>query len=111
MIEHLLNSYYGGIIYKLNNLEIFARYISYFCISMELLKKWIMKQVVLNIPDDKYPFFMELIKNLDFVKVPDKVKPTKKQREFVEGVKDSVVQVEQHLKGETKLKTADQLYH
>lgn len=70
-----------------------------------------MKQVVLNIPDDKYPFFMELIKSLDFVKVPEEVKLTKKQREFVEGVKSSMEQVEQHLKGEIQLKTADQLYN
>lgn len=30
-----------------------------------------MKQIVLNIPDNKYPFFKELIKNFDFVKVED----------------------------------------
>ncbi len=28
-----------------------------------------MKQVVLNIKDEKYQFFMELVKNLDFVLV------------------------------------------
>ncbi len=28
-----------------------------------------MKQVTLNIKDDKYQFFMELVKNLDFVLV------------------------------------------
>lgn len=27
-----------------------------------------MKQVVLQIPDNKYPFFLELVKNLPFVK-------------------------------------------
>ncbi len=30
-----------------------------------------MKQVVLQIQDDKYPFFMELLKNFDFVNVQD----------------------------------------
>jgi hypothetical protein len=73
--------------------------------------KMIMKQVVLNIPDDKYPFFMELVKNLGFVKVPEEIKLDKKQKEFVEGTKNSIEQVEQHLKGEIKLKTADQLYN
>ncbi len=29
-----------------------------------------MKQVILNIPDNKYPLFMELVKSLGFVKVP-----------------------------------------
>ncbi len=68
-----------------------------------------MKQVVLNIPDNKYAFFMELVKSLGFVKVPDENKLNKEQIEFVEGTKNSLVQVEQHLKGEIKLKTADQL--
>jgi len=69
-----------------------------------------MKQVILNIPDNKYPFFMELVKSLGFVKVPEEIKLDKKQKEFVEGTKSSIRQVEQHLKGEIKLKTADQLY-
>lgn len=30
-----------------------------------------MKQVILNIPDNKYSFFIELIKNLKFVKVKE----------------------------------------
>ena len=71
--------------------------------------KRIMKQVVLNVPDNKYPFFMELVKSLGFIKVPNETKLTKKQKEFVEGTKNSLEQVEQHLKGEIKLKTADQL--
>ena len=70
-----------------------------------------MKQVVLNIPDNKYPFFMELIKSLDFVKIPKDVALTKKQEEFVEGTKNSIEQVKSHLKGEINLKTADQLYN
>ena len=71
----------------------------------------IMKQVVLNVPDNKYPFFMELIKSLGFVKVPEETKLTKKQKEFVEGTKKSLEQVEQHLKGEINLKSADQLFN
>jgi hypothetical protein len=70
-----------------------------------------MKQVVLNVPDNKYPFFMELVKSLGFVKVPEEAKLVKKQKEFVEGTKNSLEQVEQHLKGEIKLKTADQLFN
>jgi hypothetical protein len=70
-----------------------------------------MKQVVLNVPDNKYPFFMELVKSLGFVKIPGEVKLDKKQKEFVEGTKNSLDQVEQHLKGEITLKTADQLFN
>jgi len=54
---------------------------------------------------------MELVKSLGFVKVHDEAKLTKKQKEFVEGTKDSLEQVERHLKDEIKLKTADQLYN
>lgn len=68
-----------------------------------------MKQVTLNIPDNKYPFFIELIKSLNFVKVPGESTLTKEQLEFVKGTKKSLKQVEQHLKGEIKLKSANQL--
>ncbi|MGC9352735.1 MAG: hypothetical protein ACP5D9_02790 [Mariniphaga sp.] len=69
-----------------------------------------MKQVVLNIPDNKYSFFMELVKNLGFVKISNERKLTKKDLEFIEGTKNSLNQVERHLRGEIKLKTADQLF-
>ena len=69
-----------------------------------------MKQVTLNIPDNKYPFFMELVKSLGFVKISGNSKLTKNQQEFVEGTKKSLEQVEQHLKGKIKLKSADQLF-
>ncbi|MBK6966274.1 MAG: hypothetical protein IPH20_20705 [Bacteroidales bacterium] len=68
-----------------------------------------MKQVVLNVPDNKYPFFMELLKSLGFVKVTGESKLTNDQQDFVDGTKKSLEQVEQHLKGEIELKTADQL--
>jgi hypothetical protein len=69
-----------------------------------------MKQVVLNIPDNKYTFFMELVNNLGFVKLTDEVTLTKKKKEFINGNINSLKQVEQHLKGEIKLKTAEQLF-
>ncbi|MDP3446354.1 MAG: hypothetical protein Q8T08_26140 [Ignavibacteria bacterium] len=69
------------------------------------------KQVVLNIPENKYSFFMELVKSLGFVKIPEEVELTKKQKEFVEGTKNSLEQMEQHLKGEIELKTAEQLFN
>jgi len=70
-----------------------------------------MKQVVLNVPDNKYPFFMELLKSLGFVSITEEPKLGKEQKEFVEGTKNSLDQVEQHLKGKIKLKTADQLFN
>ena len=68
-----------------------------------------MQRIVIDIPDNKLSFFMELVNNLGFVKVSDEAKLDKKQKEFVEGTKKSLEQVEQHLRGEIKLKTADEL--
>jgi hypothetical protein len=68
-----------------------------------------MKQIVLNIPDNKYRFFMELIKSLDFVKIKKEVSLTNEQKDFIEGTKKSLLQVDQHLKGEIKLKSAEKL--
>lgn len=53
---------------------------------------------------------MELVKSLGFVKVSEEASLTKDQQDFVEGTKNSLEQVEQHLKGEIKLKTAEQLF-
>lgn len=70
-----------------------------------------MKQIILHIPDNKYQFFLELVKSLGFVKISEEANLTKNQKEFVEGTKDSLQQVEQHLKGNINLKTADQLHN
>jgi len=65
-----------------------------------------MQRIVIDIPDNKINFFLELIRNLGFKKVQ---KLSLEDKEFVEGTKKSLEQVEQHLKGEVKLKTAEQL--
>jgi hypothetical protein len=66
-----------------------------------------MERVIIDIPDNKINFFLELVSNLGFKKVH---RLSADQNEFVEGTKKSLEQMEQHLKGEIKLKTADQLY-
>lgn len=72
-------------------------------------KNEIMKQITLNIPDNKYAFFMELLKSLRFVKVSDESMLAEEQLEFVEGTQKSLDEVEKHLKGEIKLKSANLL--
>jgi hypothetical protein len=67
-----------------------------------------MQRIVIDIPDSKFSFFMELVNNLGFKKVK---KLSRQQHEFVDDLQHSLEQVEQHLKGEIKLKTADQLYN
>lgn len=68
-----------------------------------------MKQIVLNVPDNKYQFFLELVKSLPFVKIKEEHTLSINEQEFIEGTKKSIKQVDQHLKGEVVLKTADQL--
>ncbi len=70
-----------------------------------------MKQIILNVPDNKYSFFMELVKNLGFVKVQKEDELSENQLEFIKGTKKSLKQVEKHLKRDIILKTADQLYN
>ncbi len=43
-----------------------------------------MKQITLKIPDNKYPFFLELIKNLGFVKVKENTKDV--EQEVLDGI-------------------------
>ncbi len=69
-----------------------------------------MKQVIINIQENKYQFFMELLNSFDFVKVSDnKSKPiaiSAKQKKFVDDVKHSLNEVEQHRQGKIKLQSA-----
>jgi hypothetical protein len=50
-----------------------------------------MKQIILNVPDNKYQFFLELVKNLGFVKVKDEgdSKESPYDPEFVDKIKQS----------------------
>ncbi|MCK5467674.1 MAG: hypothetical protein KAI99_04180 [Cyclobacteriaceae bacterium] len=68
-----------------------------------------MKQITLNIPENKYRFFLELVKNLGFIKVKEEDNLSKDQREFIEDLKESLTQVDLHLKGQINLKSADEL--
>ena len=66
-----------------------------------------MKKVVLNIPDNKYSFFMELVKSLGFIKVKEETPTlTKKEQEFVDDLKGALKEVELHQQGKTKLQSA-----
>ncbi|MEO8149272.1 MAG: hypothetical protein ABI723_16625 [Bacteroidia bacterium] len=69
-----------------------------------------MKQVTLQIPDKKYPFFMELIKSLDFVK---KVRAKEEDREptkeeILDGIKQAVNDVNLIKSGKLKAKPLNQ---
>ncbi len=62
-----------------------------------------MQRVIIDIPDNKFNFFMVLVNNLGFKKVK---KITKEQQQFVQELKDSLEQVKQHQEGKIKLQSA-----
>ncbi len=62
-----------------------------------------MQRVVIDIPDQKINFFLELVSNLGFNNVKTL---TKKQIEFVDDLKQSITEVEQHRQGKIKLQSA-----
>jgi len=62
-----------------------------------------MQRIVLDIPDNKINFFMELVNNLGFKNVE---KLSDKQKEFVDDLKSSLHEVEQHRQGSIKLQSA-----
>ena len=62
-----------------------------------------MQRVVIDIPDNKINFFMELVNNLGFRKVK---RLTKKQKEFVDDLQDSLEQVKKHQEGKIELQSA-----
>lgn len=67
-----------------------------------------MQKLILEIPENKYQFFLELLSNFDYVRIAE-IKPHKlssKQKEFVDDLKQSIKEVELHRQGKIKLQTA-----
>ncbi|MFP4557646.1 MAG: hypothetical protein ACLFNU_12325 [Bacteroidales bacterium] len=62
-----------------------------------------MQRVVIDIPDSKFSFFMELVNNLGFKKVK---KLSRQQQEFVDDLQHSLEQVSQHQEGKINLQPA-----
>lgn len=62
-----------------------------------------MQRIVLDIPDNKINFFLELVNNLGIKKVQ---RLSKEQKEFVDDLKDSLNEVELHRQGKIELQTA-----
>lgn len=62
-----------------------------------------MQRIVIDIPDNKYNFFMELVNNLGFKKVKQ---ISKEQKIFVDDLQHSLEQAKQHQEGKIKLQSA-----
>ena len=69
--------------------------------------------ILVKVPYNKVDFFMELVTSLKFKAEPTS-KPnaksfTPEQQEWIDGLKESLEQVELHQQGKIKLKSFDQL--
>ena len=62
-----------------------------------------MQRVVIDIPDNKIGFFMELVNNLGFKKVK---RISKEQKQFIDDLQHSLEQVKQHQEGKINLQSA-----
>jgi hypothetical protein len=65
-------------------------------------------KVILDIKDNRVPFFMELVKSLDFVQVVKEVKDDKKSK-IVEDLMEAFQDIKLHEQGDKKLKSAQDL--
>lgn len=63
-----------------------------------------MQRVVIDIPDNKFKFFMELVKNLGFKKVR---RLTPEQREFVDDLQNSLKEVKLMQEGKLEKQSAE----
>ncbi len=71
-----------------------------------------MDQLILKIKDKrKLPFLKQLLKHMDFVEVIDRPakKFTKKEKEILDGIEESVKWIKKYEKGEVEAKPFQQL--
>lgn len=65
-------------------------------------------KVILDIKENRIPFFMELVKSLDYISVVKEVKNEQKGR-FIEEMAEAFNDVKLHEQGKIKLKSAKSL--
>ncbi|MDR3694802.1 hypothetical protein [Mucilaginibacter sp.] len=73
-----------------------------------------MKQVIINIPEKKFPFFMKLMKSLDFVKVVEPPKTleeqlTPGQKETWQNIKQGFIELKMMEEGKLKARPIQEL--
>ena len=68
-----------------------------------------MKQVILSVPDKKYGFFIELVKNLGFVKKVKEVTQESGKDEILAGIHQAVEEVRLIKAGKLKGRPAQEL--
>ena len=66
-----------------------------------------MKHLTIEVPEKKYPFMLELVRNLGFAKIEDEDhEPTKE--EILQGIREAVEEVKLAKQGKIKLQSAEE---
>ncbi len=71
-----------------------------------------MEELILKIKDKrKLPFLKQLLKHMDFVEVIDRPakKFTKREKEILDGIEESMEEVKLHIAGKIKLRPIQEL--
>ncbi len=70
-----------------------------------------MKQITLGVPNNMFPFFMQLVENLKFVKVKESTSDTSEptKQEILQAISEGINEVKLYKQGKIKLKSARQL--
>lgn len=69
------------------------------------------KQITLTIKDNKYPFFIELMNNFDFVKIDETYFPEPSKDEILQGIEEGFIEAKLYDEGKIELKSATELLH
>jgi hypothetical protein len=65
-------------------------------------------KIILDIKENRVPFFVELLKSLDYIKVISEIRD-KKGESLIEDLSEAFDNVKQHSRGKKKLKSAKDL--
>ncbi len=68
-----------------------------------------MKQVILHIPDNKYPLFIEFAKNISFIKKIDVKDEDPSKEQVLEGLRHAVKEINLVKAGKIKARDAREL--
>jgi hypothetical protein len=61
-----------------------------------------MKDIVISVPDKEYPFFMKLVKQLNFVTIKDSNEIPPSKEEFLDGLREAIDEVNDIKAGKKK---------
>ena len=68
-----------------------------------------MKQVIINIPDKKYPFFIELVKSLGFVKKMETIEDASTSEQLKSEIRQAVEEMKLIKSGKLKGRPVQEL--